>query len=117
MIGKTITRYEKTDDELSFYTFDGIRYRFFHSQDCCESVTIEDVIGDLDDLVGSPLTLAEETTDGQEALPARGYEPESCTWTFYKFATVKGYVTVRWFGESNGYYSESVDLQKTVNHE
>ena len=80
------------------------------NQDCCESVDIDDVCGDLGDLVGSPILQAEEVDGGQ--LPARedGYEV-SYTWTFYKFATIKGSVTVRWYGESNGYYSEEVDFK------
>jgi hypothetical protein len=109
------------DDTLRFTSTDGRTFRFWHEQDCCESVKIEDIAGDLPDLVGSPIVMAEEVSslDGfDEAAEARSgeYEPESYTWTFYKFATAKGYVTVRWFGTSNGYYSEGVSFEEETEH-
>lgn len=34
---------------------------------------------------------------------------------FYKFSTIKGSVTVRWCGTSNGYYSTRVKFKKIEN--
>jgi hypothetical protein len=115
LLGKTMVSVEADEVyALEFTTDDGRRYKLHHDQDCCESVTIESIVGDLADLVGTPLLIAEEirgeSPDGWEA----GEYTESYTWTFYKFATRKGYVDVRWFGESNGYYSESVDFAEVT---
>jgi len=109
MVGKTFVRVEGAvgAGEMLFETADGERFLFTHLQDCCENVDINDIVGDLEDLVGEPLLLAEEVSGATEP-DAEHYE--SYTYTFYKFATRRGYVDVRWLGESNGYYSESVDL-------
>jgi hypothetical protein len=112
LVGQTLTAITKTNDEILFTLQNGEQYRLYHSQDCCESVYVEDVIGDLDDLVGTPILMAEEVSNFEEPPFPDDYTPESYTWTFYKMATIKGYVTIRWFGESNGYYSESVDFGK-----
>jgi hypothetical protein len=118
LLGQTLSAIEvdRVLDEVKFTLTDGRIYKLWHYQDCCESVFIEDVCGDVDDLVGSPLTMAEEATnidedpEGVTVDPDEAKYRESFTWTFYKFATVKGYVTIRWYGTSNGYYSESVEL-------
>ena len=111
MLGKTFVKVTGSvdSDEMLFETAQGERFMFAHQQDCCERVDINDIVGDLQDLVGEPLLLAEEV-QGETPLDFNEREYESVTWTFYKFATRKGYVDVRWLGESNGYYSEGVDL-------
>ena len=107
MVGRTMVsaKGEKGDDEISFVSSDGYVFKFFHEQDCCEHVRVEDIDGDLTDLLNNPITLAEVATSA-DSRPDEW--SESWTWTFYKFATVKASITVRWLGESNGYYSESV---------
>ena len=112
MLGKTlisIEGMENGNDEVYFNCSDGSKYFMYHEQDCCESVSIEDVCGNVEDLTGSPLLMSEETNiESGESIAG------SCTSTWYKFGTIKGYVTVRWHGESNGCYSEEVNFERVM---
>ena len=95
-------------DNIVFVTEDGGAYQMHHEQSCCESVDIEDIAGDLDDLIGAPILVAEERTS--EGTTDEGYN--SYTWTFYELRTIKGSVTIRWYGTSNGDYSERVGFEQ-----
>ena len=115
--GKTITKIKgmKKDSVcVEFFCSDGNKYVMDHEQDCCESVYVEDVCGDVEDLLNSPILLAEEVKNADG--PALNEDEESWTWTFYKIATIKGTVTLRWYGASNGYYSEKVDFHKELSY-
>ncbi len=113
LLGMTITQIigGEGEDEIRFITTDSRVFKQYHLQDCCETVQVDEIHGDLDDLIGSPITLAEESTYDNELSPdgKTGCDNDYC-WTFYKLATVKGYVTIKWLGESNGYYSTDVSF-------
>ena len=117
--GLTLSSVEAHEDEIIFTAVTGERFKMYHEQDCCESVTVDDVCGDWDDLIGEPLLIAEETSSadavhhygqGDLALDTSVNHAESETWTYYRLGTRKGGVTIRWYGASNGYYSEAVYL-------
>ena len=113
LVGKTITEIngaEVNGENIHIVCSDGSEYLMWHSQDCCECVWIEEIFGNIDDLIGVPIAMAECVTNSDDP-PLNDYD-DSWTWTFYKFATVKGYVTIRWYGESNGWYSEEVDFNR-----
>jgi hypothetical protein len=118
LIGKVLSVVDVQGDEIIFRVAPNVNpnnptdvtpgevYRMYHDQDCCESVHVTDVVGDVADLVGTPILRAEvESNDDPNAS-------ESGTYTYYKLATIKGYVDIRWYGSSNGYYSESVSFKK-----
>lgn len=109
LLGMTILSVDKLadDSDVLCFDFNDRVVLFCHNQDCCECVSIDDIVGDFSDLIGSPLLLSEESTNSEDNPPEYA---DSFTWTFYKFATIKGYVDIKWLGESNGYYSESVDV-------
>lgn len=108
LVGKTLVEVRgavKGSELVSLFFDDKTRVDFYHSQDCCESVSVEDVVGDIADLIGRPLGLCEEVVTRDRD---NDYD-ESSTATWYKFVTNEGAVTIRWYGTSNGYYSESVN--------
>ncbi len=125
---REITGMHKHSDRVSFVSTEGRRFDFFHSPECCESVQVEDVAGDVRDLLDAPLVMAEVERCGDQDPPERvqafnlkmeqlfpgeqPYKDDAWAWTFYKFGTVKGYVTVRWLGSSNGWYGVDVECEE-----
>lgn len=106
LIGKTcviIRGATPGSEEIEMFFDDLTHVHFYHQQDCCESVQLEDIVGDIKDLLGKPLGLSEVVCTQDDV------NHESSTATWYKFATINGAVTLRWLGVSNGYYSEAVN--------
>lgn len=113
LLGETITEItgaQKGSTEIRFKTKSGRKFLMYHQNNCCETVDVDDVVGDVLDLIGYPILKAEESTP---SLPGKNYY-DSYTWTFYHLATVRGYVDIKWFGSSNGYYSEDVSFEETT---
>jgi len=106
LVGKTISDIKVTDEEIVFVCSDKT-YKQYHRQDCCEYVRVESIEGDLSSFIGNTIVQAdEESQDGKHDDWG-----DTSTWTFYRLADDKGhYSVIRWLGESNGYYSESVDF-------
>lgn len=105
--GKVITHiYSPSDASIIYIKTTDACYKMFHDQDCCETVYLEDVAGDWQDIIGHEILLAETVTNTHilKATDSR------VTWTFYKLSTIKGSITLRWFGTSSGYYSEEVEF-------
>ena len=117
LVGEVITEIrgmEVGSEVIDFITASGKKFRMYHSQDCCEHVSLNDISGNVSDLIGTPILRASEDTNRSDTFGEIEY-PDSFTWTFYNFATIKGYVTLRWLGESNGYYSEGVSFSDITN--
>jgi len=106
LLGLTFTAVVSEDNKVIFTHADGRVFTLEHMQDCCEHVYIESIVGDLPDLVNSEILRADEETSDEETIEYG----DIGMWTFYKLATRKGYVDIRFYGSSNGYYSVGVNL-------
>lgn len=107
LIGKVLVDVIEDETTVDFTFSDGSEYSMYNEEEGTGNgckITLEDVCGEWSDLYGEPLTITEEVINNSSSGVG--------TWTFYHFTTIKGYVDLRWFGESNGYYSESVSFRK-----
>ena len=105
MVGKKVLGIYYDEENFQILTDDCV-YAFYHQQDCCESVLLTQVDGISDKIIGSRIVIAEVATDEKDT------EYGHITWTFYKIGTNKGMIDFRWQGESDGGYSEIVNLVK-----
>jgi hypothetical protein len=110
-------KHNDAQNRIEFITNSNELYILAHKQDCSESVVIEDICGDLEDLINSPILKADESSNVDKSK-SLSFNEDICsaTWTFYKFATLNGYVDIRFYGESNGCYSETANLYKVTSY-
>lgn len=109
LIGKTVIEFEHCTDcdreYIAFKTNEGLFYLYGTTTPYCSNISIESIVGDLNDLINTPILVSEKATNlGNKS------SCEHFTWTFIKFASIKGYVDIRFYGESSGYYSEDAEL-------
>lgn len=109
LIGQTLKRVSGKigDQQMIFETDSGRTYQLIHHNECCEEVTINDICGDLSDLINSPILQAEENSNDGEEI-----NEFTSTWTFYRISTMRGQVVIRWFGQSTGNYSETATFEE-----
>jgi hypothetical protein len=111
MIGSVVKSIDidESNDDCLITLEDGRKFKIEHFQDCCETVQFYDASGDVHSLIGKKLTnVTEDYNDDpiEEDLSCDG----SHTWSVYKFQTDENTVILRWYGDSNGYYSETTQL-------
>ena len=112
--GKTIQEIrgcKKHSDEVTIKFTDGSCLKFYHRQDCCESVLLEDFDTEPEYLINTNIISIEEriSRSGEGINPLNDWD-ESYTWSFYVIKTSSSTMVLRWYGESNGWYSETVDI-------
>ena len=105
-----------TEDEecvLMLTTESGRTLKFHHYRECCESVEIENTEGNWLRIIGRPIVKTDyilERSDDDNPMV------NSWTRTTLIFCTDRHTVTTVWFGESNGYYGEEIEITELENY-
>ena len=110
LVGKKITNIDDRCDGYLFHTDDNKIYLMSHRQNCCESVGVQDISGNLQDLVGEVVSYADSDCETPPGEDVSHYD--SFTFTNFHIKSGQIYVKITWLGTSNGYYGEGVDFEE-----
>jgi hypothetical protein len=103
---------DREENQILLTTRSGRKFLVYHEQDCCETVAISGQDGNFDKLIGKPIVEARDfAVDTGESES----DYDSQTTTTLVFRVDDQTVISRWIGDSNGYYSESVDIAELIN--
>ena len=98
------------DNENFYILFDNDQViKLYHNVTCygCDDFWIEEVVGNIDRLIGQPLTLAKGIENNLDEVEE---EENERVWHLYKFGTDRESITIRFMGFLND-YSTSIDLK------
>jgi hypothetical protein len=104
----TSIKVDAANDEVRFFTRGGREFLLFHEQAWDETVIIEEIIGSLDDLIGTPILRAETTYDSdvgptiEMRIALKGTPDWDDKWdrrVFYQLRTIKGSLLLIWCGD------------------
>jgi hypothetical protein len=109
LAGLTLEKFVEERETIKI-TASGRDFIMQHHQDCCESVVVESISGDPQAAIGEVIIDATEHSNSDE--PKQSDYDESFTWTYYTIRTQSQTIVIRWYGTSNGYYSERVDFEE-----
>jgi hypothetical protein len=101
---------DREKDQILLTTRSGRQFLIYHEQKCCETVEISGQDGSFDKLIGKPIVEARDN-----AVDTSEEAADSQTTTTLVFRVDDHTVISRWVGDSNGYYSESVDIAELIN--
>ena len=113
--GKTIVEVvglKKQEESVVLRLDDKSELEFYHEYSCCENFWLEDFEFSGKSVIGAKILDVVLVSEKQDVT-----DNGTMTWTFYKIQTDKGELFMRWCGESNGYYSEDVDIKYTSPNE
>lgn len=97
------------EEAILFTTSCGRKFLLRHAQDCCESVTIHSIAGDLQSLIGQRITIFKTETDNQ--LP-EGFVPETEPESFSRTIITINNIVITCVGLSNGCYDETMQCEE-----